>query len=115
MFLKKEYFHFLKLNRSRHFIPSVLKVPQFVYRPTGLGKLRKYGGSIMPAKVITGRFKKHCRLEMIPLNVQRCCGIDVDEFWNKFGELCDRYSPQECLNYFRHAGYSKNKKLQSKF
>jgi len=30
-----------------------------------------------------------------------------EELWNKFGELCDVFSPEECRNYFRHAGYQK--------
>ena len=29
----------------------------------------------------------------------------VDELWRKLGELCDRFPPKECQNYFRHAGY----------
>ena len=29
----------------------------------------------------------------------------VTELWNKLGELCDFFSPQECHNYFNHAGY----------
>ena len=33
----------------------------------------------------------------------------VEDLWNKLGELCDVFSPEECLNYFRHAGYAKTK------
>jgi len=29
----------------------------------------------------------------------------MDELWKKLGELCDVFSPKECSNYFRHAGY----------
>ena len=29
----------------------------------------------------------------------------VTDLWNKLGELCDFFSPQECHNYFNHAGY----------
>jgi transposase len=35
----------------------------------------------------------------------------VDELWKKLGELCDLFSPSECLNNFRHAGYTKLKCL----
>ena len=31
----------------------------------------------------------------------------MDELWQKLGELCDVFSSEECLNYFRNAGYSK--------
>jgi len=34
----------------------------------------------------------------------------VETLWRKLGELCDVFSPSECLNYFRHAGY----KIKSK-
>jgi transposase len=29
-----------------------------------------------------------------------------DELWRKLGERCDVFSPDECQNYFRHAGYT---------
>ena len=32
----------------------------------------------------------------------------METLWKKLGELCDRFPPQECKNYFRHAGYTKN-------
>jgi hypothetical protein len=30
----------------------------------------------------------------------------LDELWKKLDELCDVFSPQECQNYFEHAGYN---------
>jgi transposase len=30
-----------------------------------------------------------------------------DELWEKLGELCDKFSTEECKNYFRNAGYKK--------
>jgi hypothetical protein len=29
-----------------------------------------------------------------------------DGLWNRIGELLDRFSPGECANYFRAAGYA---------
>jgi transposase len=29
----------------------------------------------------------------------------VSELWNKLGELGDVFLPEECRNYFKHAGY----------
>ncbi len=29
----------------------------------------------------------------------------MEDWWRKLGELCDLFSPQECLNYLRHAEY----------
>ena len=37
----------------------------------------------------------------------------MEALWNKLGELCDVFSPQECVNYFRHAGYLKNNSVQT--
>jgi transposase len=31
-----------------------------------------------------------------------------DALWRRIGKLLDEFSPQECANYFRHAGYSVN-------
>jgi transposase len=30
----------------------------------------------------------------------------VDALWNRIGELLDHFTPQECANFFRHAGYN---------
>jgi len=35
------------------------------------------------------------------------------DLWRKFGELCDIFSPKECLNYFKNAGYGKKLELQT--
>jgi transposase len=29
-----------------------------------------------------------------------------DDLWNRIGALLDRFNPDECSNYFRHAGYA---------
>jgi len=31
----------------------------------------------------------------------------LEELWNKLGDLCDVFLPEECKNYFKHAGYKK--------
>ena len=38
----------------------------------------------------------------------------MEALWQKLGELGDVFSPQECQNYFKHAGYQKNLLLQTK-
>jgi transposase len=38
----------------------------------------------------------------------------MEELWNKLGELCDVFTPEECKNYFRHAGYKGKQRLQTK-
>jgi len=36
----------------------------------------------------------------------------VEELWKKLGTLCEIFSPEECKNYFKNAGY--NEKQPSK-
>jgi transposase len=31
----------------------------------------------------------------------------MEDLWKSLGELCDIFSPEECKNYFKHAGYRK--------
>jgi transposase len=31
----------------------------------------------------------------------------MEDLWKNIGELCDIFTPDECYNYFRNAGYSK--------
>ena len=31
----------------------------------------------------------------------------MEELWKKLGELCDVFAPDECKNYYKHAGYGK--------
>jgi len=35
--------------------------------------------------------------------------------WQRLGELCDVFLPDECKNYFKHAGYKPREKLHTKF
>jgi len=30
----------------------------------------------------------------------------VDDLWTRIGERLDHFTPDECRNYFRHAGYA---------
>ena len=31
-----------------------------------------------------------------------------DELWQAIAEIIEQFSPQECMNYIRHAGYDRN-------
>jgi transposase len=37
----------------------------------------------------------------------------MEELWNKLGELCNVFSPEECRNYFKNAGYVNLKNVQT--
>lgn len=30
----------------------------------------------------------------------------VESLWNRIGQLVDEFTPAECINYFRHCGYT---------
>ena len=30
----------------------------------------------------------------------------VDALWDTIGQTLDTFTPQECINYFKHAGYA---------
>lgn len=32
----------------------------------------------------------------------------VEDLWNKIASVLDEFAPQECLNYFKHCGYTAN-------
>ena len=32
----------------------------------------------------------------------------VEDLWTKIGDLLDTFTPEECRNYMRHAGYASN-------
>jgi transposase len=37
--------------------------------------------------------------------VRKAKGRTIEKIGKKLGELCDVFSPAECKNYFKHAGY----------
>lgn len=37
--------------------------------------------------------------------LRKACARSFDEVWKNIGEICDLFSPQECMNYFIAAGY----------
>ena len=37
----------------------------------------------------------------------------MEDLWNNLGKLCDIFSPVECYNYFKHAGYGKITRVQT--
>jgi len=39
----------------------------------------------------------------------------MEALWQRLGELCDVFLPEECKNYFKHAGYKTREKNHAKF
>jgi len=39
----------------------------------------------------------------------------MEALWQRLGELCDVFLPEECKNYFKHAGYKTREKTHTKF
>ena len=40
--------------------------------------------------------------------LRKAAGRSVDELWRVIGNLLDQFSPQECLNFFKHARYDRH-------
>ena len=40
--------------------------------------------------------------------LRKAAARSVDDLWRVIAELLDEFSPQECLNDFRHAGYDRH-------
>ena len=41
-------------------------------------------------------------------NLRRIGARTIDELWQAVGSICDLYSPEECWNYLKAAGYASN-------
>ncbi len=40
--------------------------------------------------------------------LRKAAARSVDDLWRVIGDLLDEFSPQECNNFFRHAGYARD-------
>jgi transposase len=91
-------------NLSSHKVAGVKEAIESV--GAGVLYLPPYSPDFNPIELVFSKLKTMVRKAKLR---------KMDELWKKLGELCDIFSQQECQNYFRHAGYEKNKKLQSNF
>ncbi len=66
--------------------------------------LPPYGPDFNPIEMVFSKLKTLVRKAKVR---------KVEDLWRKIGELCDLFSPEECRNYFRPAGYRENKLLQT--
>jgi len=58
--------------------------------------LPPYSPDLNPIEMAFAKLKSHLRKQ---------CARTFDEVWQAIGKICDMFSPQECRNYFRAAGY----------
>jgi len=68
------------------------------------GRVAEYSPDFNPIENVFSKLKTMLRKLMLRT---------VDELWKKLGTLCEIFSPEECQNYFKHAGYYGNTKLQT--
>jgi transposase len=59
--------------------------------------LPAYSPDLNPIEMAFAKFKSELR---------KAAERTKEALWNRVGIICDTVSPQECLNYFRHAGYA---------
>ncbi len=39
-------------------------------------------------------------------HLRRIGACTIEELWKAVGAICDLYTPEECWNYLKHAGYA---------
>ena len=59
--------------------------------------LPKYNPDLSPIEQVFAKLKTLLR---------RAARRTTDAIWRQFGKLLSAFSPQECANYFRNAGYA---------
>ena len=58
--------------------------------------LPPYSPDLNPIEMAFAKLKAHLRAMAMRT---------IDELWNAIGQICDLFTPQECANYFKAAGY----------
>jgi transposase len=58
--------------------------------------LPPYSPDLNPIEMAFSKLKAHLR---------KTAARTIDDLWKAVGKICDLFSPQECRNYFREAGY----------
>ena len=58
--------------------------------------LPPYSPDLNPIEMAFAKLKAHLRARAIRT---------IDSLWQAIGDICELYSPKECLNYFKAAGY----------
>lgn len=59
--------------------------------------LPPYSPDLNPIELAFSKLKAHLRA---------ACARTFDALWRAIGSICDLFSPQECWNYFKAAGYA---------
>ena len=59
--------------------------------------LAPYSPDLNPIEMAFAKLKAHLR---------RIGARTIDDLWKAVGNICDLYSPEECWNYLKHAGYA---------
>jgi transposase len=58
--------------------------------------LPKYSPDLNPIEMAVAKLKAHLR-------AAEACTYDA--LWRRIGDICELFPPEECWNFFRHAGY----------
>lgn len=61
--------------------------------------LPPYSPDLNPIEMAFAKLKAHLR---------RIKARTIDELWKAVGSICDLYTPEECWNYLKEAGYASN-------
>lgn len=81
-------------NLSAHKSPVAQKAIQD--RGAWMIFLPPYSPDFNPIEMAFSKLKAHLRKRAVRT---------INDLWQAIGEICDLYEPDECLNYFKAAGY----------
>jgi transposase len=59
--------------------------------------LPPYSPDLNPIEMAFAKLKAHLR---------RIKARTIDDLWRAVGNICDLYTPEECWNFLKHAGYA---------
>jgi transposase len=59
--------------------------------------LPPYSPDLNPIEMAFAKLKAHLR---------RIKARSIDDLWRALGNICDLYTPEECWNFLKHAGYA---------
>jgi len=84
-------------NLSSHKAPGVRTALELAH--CTLAYLPPYSPDLNPIELAFSKLKT-----LLRKHAERT----VESLWDRIGQLVQEFQPQECLNYFRHCGYTEN-------
>ena len=63
-------------------------------------------GERLRSKAPFGHWKTQTFVAKLKAHLRAMAMRTIDELWKAIGQICDLFTPQQCANYFKAAGYA---------